>query len=59
MVRTTKPADNIDSAAPAAAPETVTVKVVEQQTNEPKLSAQTLAEQQAGREALAAQANRK
>ena len=54
MTRTMKPANAVDDA-----PETVTVKVVEQQTNEPKLSAQTLAEQQAGREALAAQANRK
>ena len=41
---------------PAAAPEPVKVEIVETKTPEVKLSAQTLAEQAAGREALAKQA---
>lgn len=41
-----------------AKPETVVVEVVETKADEPKLSARTLAEQEAGRAALAAHAKR-
>lgn len=41
-----------------AKPEPVKVEVVETKTAEPKLSAKTLAEQEAGRAALAAHAKR-
>lgn len=41
-----------------AKPETVVVEVVETKAAEPKLSARTIAEQEAGRAALAAHAKR-
>lgn len=42
----------------AAAPEPVKVEIVTTTPDEPKLSAQTLAEQKAGREALASHTKR-
>lgn len=54
----TPTAATVPSAA-APAPEPVKVVVKETKVEEPKLSAQTLAEQEAGRAALAALAARK